>query len=37
MMSDVPEVEPTPEEDKPSLLRRLSLFVRGDSPSAAEA
>jgi len=36
MMSDVPEVEPTPEEDKPSLLRRLSLFVRGDSPSAAQ-
>ncbi|HVE03537.1 MAG TPA: hemolysin family protein [Rhizomicrobium sp.] len=35
-MSDVPEVEPTPEEDKPSLLRRLSLFVRGDSPSAAQ-
>lgn len=36
MMSDVPEVEPTPEGDKPSLLRRLSLFVRGDSPSAAQ-
>jgi CBS domain containing-hemolysin-like protein len=36
MMSDVPQVEPTPEEDKPSLLRRLSLFVRGDSPSAAQ-
>jgi CBS domain containing-hemolysin-like protein len=37
MMSEVPpQVEPTPETDKPSLLRRLSLFMRGDSESAAQ-
>ena len=35
-MSEVPQVEPAPEADKPSLLRRLSLFVRGDSPGAAQ-
>jgi magnesium and cobalt transporter len=36
MMSDVPQTEPAPETDKPSLLRRLSLFMRGDSESAAQ-
>jgi CBS domain containing-hemolysin-like protein len=36
MMSEVPQVEPAPETEKPSLLRRLSLFVRGDSPGAAQ-
>jgi CBS domain containing-hemolysin-like protein len=36
MMSDVPQAEPAPETDKPSLLRRLSLFMRGDSESAAQ-
>jgi len=35
-MSEVPHVEPTPETDRPSLLRRLSLFMRGDSASAAQ-
>lgn len=36
-MSEVPpQVEPAPETDKPSLLRRLSLFMRGDSESAAQ-
>ena len=35
-MSEVPQAEPAPEEDRPSLLRRLSLFMRGDSESAAQ-
>jgi CBS domain containing-hemolysin-like protein len=36
MMSEAPQPEAVPEAEKPSLLRRLSFFVRGDSPSAAQ-
>ena len=35
-MNDAPPSVPTAESEKPSLLRRLSLFVRGDTASAAQ-
>ena len=35
-MNDALPSVPTAESEKPSLLRRLSLFVRGDTASAAQ-
>ena len=35
-MNDVMRDDPNDEADKPSLLKRLSLFMRGDTASAAQ-